>query len=57
MKPLLFALTLALTAPITAQTAPANWQTQTREKGARTFAPPDLKAGEIYQKEPKGPCF
>ena len=48
MKPLLLALTLALAAPIIAQNAPANWTTQTREGGARTFAPPDLKTGEIY---------
>ena len=48
MKPLLLAFTLALAAPITAQTAPANWQTQTRDGGARSFAPPDLVTGEIY---------
>ena len=48
MKPLLLAATLALAAPICAQTAPANWTSQTRENGARTFVPPDLKTGEIY---------
>ena len=48
MKPLLLALTLTLAAPIYAQTAPAGWQIQTRDGGARTFAPPNLKAGEVY---------
>ena len=45
---LLLAFTLAFAAPICAQTAPTNWATQARDNGARTFAPLDLKAGEIY---------
>ena len=49
MKPLFLAATLALAAPIYAQNAPANWTSQTRENGARTFVPPDLKTGEIYR--------
>ena len=50
MKQRAFLLTLALglAAPLCAQTAPAGWQTQTREGGARTFTPPDLPTGEIY---------
>ena len=49
--PIFLAATLALTAataPAFAQNAPANWKTQTRENGARTFTPPNLKAGELY---------
>ncbi len=53
MKPLFLAATLAFAtlafaAPLCAQTAPANWTSQARENGARTFVPPDLKTGEIY---------
>ena len=39
---------LATTAPARAQNAPANWKTQARQNGARTFTPPSLKAGELY---------
>ena len=48
MKPLILAFTLALAAPLYAQNAPANWTSQTRKNGARTFVPPDLKTGEIH---------
>ena len=48
MKPQLLALSLIFAAPIYAQNAPANWTSQTRPNGARTFVPPDLKTGEIY---------
>ena len=48
MKPLLLALTLTFAAPVCAQTARAGWTSQTRDNGARTFTPPDLKTGEIY---------
>ena len=41
------AVTVA-TAPVWAQDAPAGWKTQAREGGARTFTPPDLRAGESY---------
>ena len=47
MKPQILALTLALAAPLYAQTAPANWTTKT-SLTARTFVPPDLQIGEVY---------
>ena len=44
----LLALALGLALPTGAQTAPALWQTQTRDGGARTLVPPDLQTGEVY---------
>lgn len=48
MKSLLLALTLALAAPLCAQSAPPGWKEQVRKTNARTFTPSNLKAGEIY---------
>ncbi len=45
------ALALCLALPTWAQiqiNAPTGWKTQIRDSGARTFTPPDLKAGEVY---------
>ena len=39
---------MSLSLPTLAQDAPAGWTTQTKTGGARTFTPPDLKAGEVY---------
>ena len=44
-------LAVSLSLPVRAQmtiNAPAGWTAQTRAKGATTFTPPDLAAGEIY---------
>lgn len=38
----------ALTAPLQAQPAPAGWSVQAKTSGARTFTPPDLRAGEVF---------
>ena len=52
MKPTAFlALSLAFAAPTLAQQAlpaPPGWTQQDRGKGAHTYVPRDLKAGEIY---------
>ena len=50
MKRILLSLALGLTlsTPLRAQTAPDDWRIQTRDNGARTFTPPDLRAGEVY---------
>ena len=52
MKPIaLLALSLAFAAPVYAQQTlptPPGWTQQDRGKGAHTYTPSDLKAGEIY---------
>ena len=41
-------LAVSLSLPVWAQDAPVGWKTQIKTGGAKTFTPPDLRAGEIY---------